>query len=82
MGSQTSTPGHAGLDEHMSDASCAATSPTGTAVSAPPLAQPQQSAGTRAQSLSTAHSGASPGAVAHAHTWQPASSTANPPAHD
>jgi hypothetical protein len=66
----------------MSIASCASTSAIGMAVSEPPLAHPQQSAGTRAQSASIVHSGGPALSAAQPHTWQPAPSTAKPPAHD
>src|SRR5512140_2204869 len=56
-GAQVSTPGHDGYAGHIRAASCDARSPYGTAVSAPPWWQPQQSSRTRAQSASTVQLG-------------------------
>lgn len=78
--SQIFTSGQAGLWGQPRPSRWSSTRDVGTDESWPPRAQPQQSAGTRAQSMSWAHS-ASGGRGWQAHTRQPSSSRMNPPSH-
>src|ERR1700733_173765 len=86
-GSQVLFSGHCGSAGQLSAASNAATCEASTAVSLPPSAQPQQSAGTSTQAseLSSVPPGpgthASGGGWAHAQVKQPDASTTKPFAH-
>ena len=79
-GSHTSTPGQEGSAGQSRPSSYSASLPAGTAVSEPPRAQPQQSAGTWTQSSSPSHSGASL-PRSQASSRQPKSSRAKPFSH-
>src|SRR5678815_1615949 len=76
-GSHTFTPGQEGAGGHSRLSWYSSWVPAGTAVSEPPLAQPQQSAGTSTQSSSRSHSAAPPES-AQASSRQPKSSRAKP----